>query len=179
MVKRLPPLPLHMRNLPRDARGFPIPAMVQYDDAGKPLFPVIDMEKWATLARARGCGICGNTMRSGYWFVGGPVSIENRLFTDLSMHRECAVFSLKVCPFLAMPRYRYILRDVTLPDGTLIDANKHVSTQRAERFGLARARDYRAQLMVSEAHPCGTPVLQAAPFDTCEWWRDGERVEVS
>ncbi len=179
MKKPLPALPLHMRDLPRDVRGLPIPAMVQYDKAGKPLFPVIDMQKWATLARGRRCGICGRPMRAqlGYWFVGGPMAIERRMFTDLPMHRECAVYSLRVCPFLALPRFRYILHDVTMPDGTATNINEHVSTKRPERFGLARTMEYKPHLIVSQGHPNGTPMLQAAAFDTCEWWRHGERID--
>jgi hypothetical protein len=173
MKDRLPPIPFHMRSLPRDTRGFPIPAMVQYDDAGKPLFPVIDMEKWGKLARDRGCGICGKAMHRGYWFVGGPKAIENRIFTDLPMHRECAVFSLKVCPYLALPRFRYILRDVTLPDGKVVNVNNDVSTQRPERFGLALTPHYRMALLASDVNPNGSPVLQAAPFDSVEWWSTG------
>jgi hypothetical protein len=175
----LPALPLNMRRLARDARGLPIPAMVQYDASGKPQFAVIDMEKWAALARGRCCGICGRPMhvQIGYWFVGGPQSIANRMFTDLPMHRECAVFSLKVCPFLAMPRYRYIMRDVTLPDGTLVNVNEEASTRRPDCFGLARTSDYRAQILVSEDQPGGTPLLHAAPFERCEWWRNGARID--
>lgn len=177
MKQPLPPLPLHMRGLPRDVRGLPIPAMVQYDDAGKPLFPVIDMEMWLTLARGRCCGICGKPMHQGYWFVGGPLCFEHRQFTDLPMHRECAVFSLQVCPFLALPRYSFILRDVTLPDGMVVNVNEHVSTKRPDRFGLARTSGYRVKLILGEGQPGGSPLLEAAPFDSLEWWRSGERIK--
>jgi hypothetical protein len=174
----MPAVPLHMRELPRDERGYPIPAMVQYDKAGKPLFPVIDMRKWFDLAQGRCCGVCGRPMRAqqGYWFVGGPLCFENHAFTDLPMHRECAVFSLKVCPFLALPRFRYILRDVTLPDGTTVNVNEHVSTKRPERFGLGKAVTYRVQMIVSDTNP-GSPLLSVPPFELVEWWCNGERIE--
>lgn len=171
------PAPLKMRHLPRDRRGYPIPAMVQYDAHGVPQFPVIDMEKWGTLARSRGCGVCGKPMHRHYWFVGGPMSMEHRAFTDLPMHRECAVFALKVCPFLALPRFRYILRDVELPSGKVVHVNEDVTTRRPDRFGLGRAPGYSLKLLISEDNPVGSPVLIAEPFDMLEWWREGARVE--
>jgi hypothetical protein len=39
-------------------------------------------------------------------FVGGPLSAAQRLYSDPPAHPECAVFSAKVCPFLAIPAAR-------------------------------------------------------------------------
>lgn len=150
-------------------KGLPVPAMVQFDALGVPDFKIIDMEKWGALMSARKCGICGHTMGEFVWFVGGPMCHLNRLFTDLPMHHPCAVYALKVCPYLAMPRYRFVMRDVEI-DGVCINVNEHVSTRRPDSFGLFRSAGY--QLAMREGSPA--VMLLAKPFSKVEWWKNGE-----
>lgn len=153
-------------------KGLPVPSSVQYDAHGVPDFRVIDMEKWTGLARSRGCGICGATMGARLWFVGGPLAIENRLFTDLPMHKDCAEFALQVCPFLAMPRFKFNLSKVELP-GKAVVVNEDVSIQRPERFGLAASSGYR---LVTIEGGNGSVMLQAREFSAVEWWREGKMI---
>jgi len=166
-----PHMPPRIAALPRH-RGLPVPAMVQYDIHGVPDFKVIDMAKWTALVRSRGCGICGAKMGARVWFVAGPKSIEARIFTDLPMHEDCAEFALRTCPFLALPRFRYIQALVKV-EGVQINVNEHVSTQRPDRFGLARSSGYRVVVIEGGS---GIPMLQAAPFSEVQWWREGQRV---
>ena len=96
--------------------------------------------------------------------MGGPLSIENRFFTDLPMHRDCASYALKVCPFLAAPSFAYSQK---LPDGTV--ASENVSVNRPDRFGLGITRNFQPVRLGD-----GETVLRADPFEYIEWWCLGE-----
>lgn len=159
------PIPARVAALQRDARGLPIPYTVLIDSTGKPDFRVIDPLKWQRAVRCRVCGICGEPLGSRVAFVGGPSSITNRLFTDLPMHRECATYALQVCPFLAAPTFAYAAK---LPVGTR--ANEHVTTSRPDCFGLGITRSYWPAQLGADV------VLQAAPFESIEWWAYGEPI---
>lgn len=158
-------MPPRVAALPRDARGYPIPHAVMYDAAGVPDFRVIDPQKWVRAAQLRRCGVCGETLGSHLAFVGGPLSMANRLFSDLPMHRDCAIYALRTCPFLAAPKFMYAR---ALPDGTKVSAN--VSPERPERFGLGICRDYHLGRL-----PDGEIVLRAQPFRQIDWWCKGEQ----
>lgn len=156
--------PLRIATLPRDARGYPVPHTVRYDADGVPDFRVIDPEKWFRAVKLRRCGICGETLGARVAFVGGPLAMANRFFTDLPMHRDCAVYALRVCPFIAAPKFAY---SRSLPDDTQVSNN--VSTTRPEQFGLGVTKVYKPLVVNGEV------VLQAAPFESIEWWRHGVR----
>jgi len=76
--------------------GYPVPFTVHVDDNDIPDFRARDDDKWVQCARDRLCGLCGKKL--GWWivFVGGPKSVESRLFSDLPMHEECARYALAV-----------------------------------------------------------------------------------
>lgn len=157
-------MPPRVAALPRDARGYPIPYTVQRDETGKPDFRVVDPDKWMRAVRMRCCGICGETLGARIAFVGGPLAMANRLFTDLPMHRDCAIYALRVCPFIAAPKFAY---SRALPEGTV--ASDNVSTERPEQFGLGITKSFKVVAVNRE------PVLRAGEFESIEWWRHGER----
>lgn len=101
-------MPDTVRNLPRDRRGYPIPYIaVQNTAEGDPDFRTIDEEHWNDCVIDRLCEVCGTKL--GYWivFIGGEHSCTNRRFMDPAMHRECAEYARRVCPYLATPQYAY------------------------------------------------------------------------
>lgn len=110
--KKLPPLPRHMQGLPLDERGYPVPYFVQWID-GKPDFRLLDQEKFAK-ARVNGlCSVCGHKLGKFKSFVGGPMNVLQKLSGEPPMHRDCALFSVKACPFLLYPLSKR--RDANLP----------------------------------------------------------------
>jgi hypothetical protein len=54
--------------------------------------------------RERLCGICGQRLGAYLCFVGGPGSAFHPAgkYFDGPVHRDCAEFALRVCPYLAM-----------------------------------------------------------------------------
>jgi hypothetical protein len=92
-----------MRLLPRDWRGYPVPWIVQRDLTGRPFFVINDVERVAAGARRKLCGICGTKLEREAWLVGGPGGAfhEHGAFIDGPMHKACATYALRVCPYIA------------------------------------------------------------------------------
>lgn len=110
------PIPLRMQGLPRDPRGYPIPANVYLDKTGQPHFTINDEPTRLRQILDDLCPICDGLLFRGRWFVGGPLAAfhPDGAFIDLPMHRECATYALMVCPYLAMPSYGKRLDAATL-----------------------------------------------------------------
>lgn len=111
----LPPLPIRMRSLPVDARGYPVPWFVaringEYD------FRVADGEKLVRALRGGHCWVCGEPVGKFKTFVIGPMCAVNRTTSEPPCHKDCAIFSATACPFLRLPRAQR--RDTLIPDGT-------------------------------------------------------------
>src|SRR5580698_3537358 len=101
------PIPDRVAALPRDERGYPIPASFYVDPNGTANFRVLDREKWSKLVRNHCCGICGQEIVGNVWFIGGNQCVKYRMFTDAAMHQECAEYAAAVCPFIALPNMQY------------------------------------------------------------------------
>lgn len=157
--------PSGIARLPKDARGYPTPFTVQRMPDGVPDFRVIDPEKWAYAVTTQRCALCGGKATL-FAFVGGPRSIERHTFTDAGMHKECAEYALKVCPFLAAPKFAYNRAEIA---GTTV--NEHVSTVRPDIFGLATASDYGVMNYKGEY------VIYVGNYLSVAWWKDGVQLE--
>jgi hypothetical protein len=120
MVDLPTPIPSNIAGLPRDDRGFPIPWFVQWIEEGRaarpgighPDFRVMDAEKFALALRQPRCWVCGQMLGRHRVFVIGPMCSVNRVISEPPLHRECAEWSVKACPFLARPRMRRNTKDV-------------------------------------------------------------------
>src|SRR5262245_35627667 len=99
-----------MRYLPLDRRGLPGPVIVMRDNDDVPIFAANDEVERQRVIRDDLCQICGGRLLRGKWYVGGQLSVcaEHGLNLDSPMHDECCHYALKVCPYLAAPRYRLI-----------------------------------------------------------------------
>lgn len=157
-------MPPRVAALPRDGRGYPIPYTVQRDATGKPDFRIVDPHKAKRAVQMRCCGICGEMLGARIAFVGGPLAMANRFFTDLPMHRDCAIYALRTCPFIAAPKFAY---SRSIPADTVVSDN--VSTNRPDQFGLGITKTFNVVLLNGE------PVLRAGEFESIEWWRHGKR----
>src|SRR5690348_95410 len=94
------PIPERCKKLKVDHRGYPIPYFVSYVD-GKPDFRLLDSEKQEICVKYHKCAICGEKLTEGaYFFIGGIMTATNEVSTDPPMHRECAEWSLQICPHL-------------------------------------------------------------------------------
>ena len=109
------PMPDRMKALPFDpVKRLPVPWFVAWID-GKPEWRIADGGKFAEATSRKACWVCGDTLGRQVAFVIGPMCTVNRIAGDPPSHRECAIYSAKVCPFLTRPAMER--REDGLPDG--------------------------------------------------------------
>jgi hypothetical protein len=102
------PLPDNMRNLPVDPRGLPVPYVVLQDEKGVYHFKINDTLKSNHCAVEGLCSICGKSIAvKQRWLVGGIASAfdSKGVYIDLAVHKECAVYALQVCFYMAIKNY--------------------------------------------------------------------------
>jgi hypothetical protein len=124
----LPPLPVQMRDLPLDPRGFPVPWFVSRID-GEWNFQAVDPDKIKRAYMQSTCWICGGKMHKNKAFVLGPMCAITRTSSEPPSHCECASYAVRACPFLVRPRMRRMPRGDDLVDapGIMLDRNPGVS----------------------------------------------------
>jgi hypothetical protein len=111
--KDLPEIPLRMRQLPIEARGYPVPWFVDWIN-GKPDFRVMDRRKWGLAVRFGNCWLCGEPCGVLRTFVIGPMCAVNRTTSEPGCHLECAEFAATACPFMILPSAKR--REANLPE---------------------------------------------------------------
>lgn len=157
------PIPRTMEHLPRDKRGYPIPAGIWFDENNEPHFTINDEEKRQKVLVEERCGICHKKLFRGKWFVGGPLSCYsvNGRYIDPPMHRECAEYALKVCPYLAAPRYagRIDIRKVPKTQTGQIFSDPTMIPDRPDIFVLAGFPRYKLHKGILERTTTGRPIV--------------------
>lgn len=108
-------LPPRMKTLPRDKRGFPVPAFVEWFD-GEPNFAVLNTDHLRRCIVAQRCWICGDQLGSYKAFVIGPMCVVNRVTSEPPSHRDCATFAALNCPFLSRP----LAKRAEAPEGAVV-----------------------------------------------------------
>lgn len=162
--QELEPLPLRMRNLAIDERGYPVPWFVAWVD-GRPEFRAMDGDKFQAAVKQRLCWVCGEPLGRWLAFPIGAMCVITRTIAEPPSHRECAEWSIRNCPFLSNPR---AVRDqANRPDGLLDPAG----------FGIQRnpgvvclwiTREYE----VFPDHQ-QRPLITIGRPETVIWWREG------
>lgn len=110
-MRQLVALPPEMARLPRDHRGYPIPAFVYFDEHGKEDFRIIKRDWREVCFGKRRCWLCGGFMGRRKWFVIGPMCSITRTTMEPPSHRMCAEFAVKNCPFLTQPLAKYSTKE--------------------------------------------------------------------
>jgi hypothetical protein len=171
-------IPKRMRTLPCDERGYPVPFIVMTDKAGNPQFTINDHAKVRSCVNRKLCSICGKRHDALMWFVGGSRCFlhEHGAFIDPPLHLECAEYALRVCPFLAAPRYSKRVDDRKLkaenkPDDMALVRVDYMNPLQPEIFGLGAANDLR----VVTRGP-GDFILVVDDWHYVEWWKAGQMV---
>ncbi len=72
---------------------------------GIPDFKVVHEENRRKCLKENLCHLCGQGLTRLMVLIGGPKSVENRMFMDGPMHEECAKYAAQVCPYLAMTEH--------------------------------------------------------------------------
>jgi hypothetical protein len=171
------PIPKQMQHLPIDERGYPIFYVAFMDHEGKPQFVINDQFKRDQCLKKDLCEICGKRLFRGRWFVGGPMSAfhPDGVYNDAPMHLECKDYAMKVCPWLAAPRYSRSMaedkakhvKDVVLVDETMLPGRPAV-------FVAVMAV---GQTLTKPNRMTGTPYIRPKkPFRFIEYWQHGKKL---
>lgn len=170
------PVPSRMAKLPKDHRGYPIPANVYRDGTGNPHFTINDQQTRLRQMHHDLCPICGDKLPRGRWFCGGPLSAfhPQGVYIDLPMHHECAAYALQVCPYLALASYRGRIDDATIkkvPEkdrGDVMFFDPTLIPERPILFVLGMAIGQRTNIQY---------VYPQMPWHRIEFWKDGVRLD--
>jgi hypothetical protein len=124
-------IPKRIAKLPKDERGYPVPFFVAKDDRGQWDFRMMDGRKLVRAVKDRLCWICGEMLGRHLAFCIGPMCALNRSNAEPPMHKECAEFSVRICPFLLNPDQKRNPRKVhgeyCEPAGEMIKRNPGVT----------------------------------------------------
>lgn len=169
------PVPPRMQHLPRNKVGYVVPWFVAKID-GEWDFRVL-REDYFDAHRFNLCTLCGKPIGANVVFVTGPMCTISRTSAELPNHLECALYAVKACPFLAMPKMHR--RENNLPEqyssaGVMIKRNPGVTALWAPVRGTWKLfSDGRGGVLVN----MGDPTM-------IQWWSQGreatrEEVEAS
>jgi len=168
MIQRFDPkdLPINMRELPLDKRGFPVPWFVAWID-GEWDFRVIRPGGIDIALRRDTCWLCGRALGRLRVFAVGPMCTVNRITSEPPSHPECARFAVVACPFLSNPKAKRPDKpspaDVKVA-GTMLPHNPGVTALWAT--DRQRLRTF----------PAGDGFLIELPRpEWVEWWTEGRK----
>lgn len=111
------PMPPRIAQLPRNTVGYPIPWFVATLDDGTRDFRIADQKRHIDALRDKLCWVCGGPAGAFSAFTIGPMCAVNRISGEPPAHRDCAIYSATVCPFLANPGMRR--REARKPEGVV------------------------------------------------------------
>lgn len=161
----LPPLPPRIAALPVDERGYPVPFFVSWIK-GKPEFRAADARKLVVCVKLKLCWVCGQPLGRFKCFPIGPMCAVNRNTAEPPSHLECALWSVKGCPFLSKPRMVRREDEFTASHknevaGVMIERNPGV-TCLWTALSYERRRDGQGGILFTVGEPVSVT-----------WWREG------
>jgi hypothetical protein len=143
--------------------GIPIPFSAFIRPDGTPDFKVTNQKTWRVCVVAKRCGLCGEKLVKGeIFFIGGERSMETGCFYDPPMHRECADYAFKVCPFLACAK-GYSKAPVKPQKDVIVVTDPNMPAIRPNKMGILHAKSY--HMMNFQ----GSEYFQADDVQGIEW----------
>ena len=98
---RAVPMPKQIARLPRDRRGYPVPAVAGVNADSSPNLSELESMAATRCHRQRRCSTCGEKLAPGErTFICDP----DYTCAEPPMHEECAHYALRACPHLAGPK---------------------------------------------------------------------------
>ncbi len=140
-------IPSKLRQRPK-FKGLPIPYTTFISPEGVPDFKVIDEYSRLLCIERRKCALCGQELKKNkpIVFIGGDKSCDAGNFLDPAMHEECALYAIKVCPYLVGTHSHRTDHDQSR--ARVIDM---VVVGRPKRMGLYYTRGYDAILTIDQS----------------------------
>jgi len=153
-------------------KGLIIPYIVMVKD-DKPYFKVNDTKIVYKCIINNLCSVCGGKLDNDIWMIGGPKSAfhPQGAYIDIPVHKECAVYSLKTCPYMAYTQYTAkegISETIkkTFPHLTLV--NPTIDSTRLQYFVLIKISGYKVTV--------NDYIKPDIPYLEIEYWKDGKQI---
>jgi hypothetical protein len=118
-------IPRFLAHLERHGE-YPVPFIVLRDPDHPIDFRVICMARVLQCVRDELCAICGKQLGEFSYFIGGPGCRKNHVFVDPPMHKECADYSKRTCPFVSGKHPDYSSRPTPAPELLIAERPPHV-----------------------------------------------------
>lgn len=171
MRPELGKLPVNMKLLPVDSRGYPVPWFVEWitNEAGErvPEFRAMDLKKWVRAVKEKLCWVCGARLGAHLAFVIGPMCGVNRTTSEPPCHLLCAEWSARNCPFLSRPKMTR--REMDHPE---INPGAGIPIQRNPGVSLVWVtRDYE---VFSDGLGKGGYLIRIGEPETISFWAEGK-----
>ncbi|WP_308011896.1 hypothetical protein [Actinacidiphila acidipaludis] len=184
------PMPPAVGARPRDARGYPVPAITPWEGE-QPQFALTDYGRSADCARQRLCSVCDVLMPRGpVWRVVGAAEsaaigealAAGRPYRNLAPtlegpgHRACMLYASMVCPYLARPNARRGL-DARTPDAM----TEHVvrGAVRGAMGAVVGFADYEFGITPTQVLFRFVDVVEFLPHDTADAHLEELRAELA
>lgn len=168
---------LIQENCDKTERGLYVPFIV-LKEGDVHHFKINDEEKVMQCIVEKKCSVCGTQLNDDIWFIGGPASVFHKrgAIADLPVHKECGVYSLEACPYMAFARYNS-KTDLNklyekLETKSIALFNPSVDPDRVPMFCFVKASDYTLHMLHTIVFKPSMPYLEI------EFWNDGERLSL-
>lgn len=173
------PMPQTVQTRPRDARGYPVPAITPWEGE-QPQFALTDYGRSAECARQRLCSVCNTLMPRGpVWRVVGAAEAgamaqalaDGRPYRNMAPtlegpgHRACMLYASMVCPYLARPNARRGLSAQTPNDLTAHVVRGEVRGELGAVVGFA---DYEFAVTDTQVLFRFLDIVEFLPHDTAD-----------
>ena len=114
-------------------RGYPVPYFVPKDESGVYQLKYASAEKMNECLTQHKCCICFKPLiKNEYWFISGPMGLQNQIDSHPPMHQCCAEYSLRVCPHLFIEKTHRTTDEK--------NAQAFQITQKPNKFYLVKAK---------------------------------------
>jgi hypothetical protein len=153
-------------------KGLPVPYIV-LEKEGVHYFKINDDKKIFECLMHRKCTVCGTKLENDIWFIGGPASAFHKhgAFNDAPVHKECGLYSLKICPYLAFSRYsaKINLEKLQSKFDDILLVNNTQDPDRVPLFAFVKAKNYKINFLSQNLIP-------EKPYLEVEYWNDGKQL---
>lgn len=160
------PMPPRIALLKRDRHGRVVPFFVAWVN-GEPDHRIVDARRVNDALRFGLCFVCGQEIGRWLTFPVGPMCVVNRTTSEPPSHKDCAIYSARVCPFLTRPQMRR--RDAGKPEGTT-DAAGIMIKRNPGVVAIYTTRSMR--LFPDDA---GRPLIQMGDPEEVLWFAEGRK----
>ncbi len=121
---------------------YPVHYTVMRATDGTPDFKVIHEERRMECILDGLCALCGERLEKIKAFIGGEACMNNKIFLDPGMHKDCAYYAAKACPFLNSENREYASNPGKVERDGDVHAIAKFEQRRPKRMAIMLAKSF-------------------------------------